>query len=179
MIPRRELRAPAGVSVFMSTENSRHTSLDVIRIDEPCPASWERMAGDERVRFCEGCRKHVHNLSAMTRTEAERLVCDGAGNLCVRFARGEDGIVQTLEYRTPGGRARGWRFWTILSTCVAALVAGANGYLLAKGRPMTPVTPMTTLGRPVAPVMMGAPCPLPPTPTPTPQTLPAPEPAGG
>ena len=39
--------------------------------------------------------------------DAERLVCEGAGNLCVRFARLETGQVQTLEYCAPaaGGPA--------------------------------------------------------------------------
>jgi hypothetical protein len=167
----------------MSSASHSRLSLDVIEVNEPCSASWEQMAGDERVRFCAGCRKHVHNLSAVTRSEAERLVCETAGSLCVRFARGEDGVVQTLEYRTPAGRGRGWRFWTILSTCVAALVAGANGYLLAKGRPVPPAS--MVLGKRAAPavmgapIVMGAPMPLPPPPTPPAPTNPAPEPAAG
>ena len=110
-------------------------SLDVIQVAEPCHESWEKMAGDERMRFCGGCRKHVYNLSAMSRPDAERLVCDSAGPLCVRFARADDGVVQTLEYRAPTKRPRGWRFWTVVSTAAAALVAGVNVYVLARGRP--------------------------------------------
>ena len=131
--------------------NKQRVSLDVIKVAEPCTESWERMSGDERVRFCHGCRKHVYNLSAMSRTEAERLVCEGAGSLCVRFARAEDGVLQTLEYRAPAGKVRGWRFWTILSTCAASLVAGANGYLLARGKPAPPVL----LGNTAVPMVMG------------------------
>ena len=109
------------------------------------------MNGDERIRYCDGCHKHVYNLSAMTRTEAERLVCESAGSLCVRFARAEDGVLQTLEYRAPVAKGRGWRFWTAVSTCAAALVAGANGYLLARSKPAPPVL----LGKPAMPVLMG------------------------
>jgi hypothetical protein len=141
----------------MNTNN--RLSLDVIRVAEPCPESWERMSGDDRVRYCAGCRKHVYNLSAMTRTEAERLVCEGAGSLCVRFGRTETGQVLTLEYSAPPAKKRGWRFWTAVSTVAASVVAGANGYLLARGKPAPPVVVgkpvMWVGGRVAAPPVMG------------------------
>jgi hypothetical protein len=156
--------------------SAERLSLDVIQIDAPCPASWDAMRGDERVRYCEGCHKHVFNLSAMTRTEAERVVCDHAGGLCVRFARTDDGKVQTLDYRPPAGRPRGWRFWTVLSTCAAALVAGVNGYVLARGRPPAALpAAMTNLGRVRQPVIMGGVCPPASSPAvPPPQSQPPP-----
>jgi hypothetical protein len=159
--------------------NTQRMSLDVINVAEPCTESWEGMSGDDRVRYCQGCRKHVYNLSAMTRSDAERLVCESAGSLCVRFARSETGLVQTLEYRAPAGNRRGWRFWTIVSTCAASLVGGVNGYLLARGRP-APAVPAVLMGD-IAPrpaVLLGKPAPvvmggvsarrLPPTPFPAP-----------
>src|SRR3712207_667528 len=93
-----------GVSKCVGPEAPmRHhpTPLDVIEVKEPCHASWESMRGDGRVRFCQGCGKLVHNLSAMSREEAAALVggCAAAGELCVRFARSPDGGVATLEYR--------------------------------------------------------------------------------
>ena len=60
---------------------SRTMPLEVIRVDEPCKADWDAMTGDAARRFCAGCQKHVHNLSAMPREEAERLVCESAGRL--------------------------------------------------------------------------------------------------
>ena len=45
-----------------------------VRIASPCSASWERMEGDERVRFCRECNLNVYNLSGMTKREAESLV---------------------------------------------------------------------------------------------------------
>jgi hypothetical protein len=108
------------------------------------------MTGDARVRYCAGCQKHVYDLSAMTQSEAERLVCDAAGQLCVRFSRAPDGRVQTLDYQPPAGRRRGWRFWTIVSTCAASLVAGANGYLLGRGKP-TPPAVGVFVGEPAMP----------------------------
>ena len=32
------------------------------------------MTGDDRVRFCDRCRKNVYNLSSLTREQAEALV---------------------------------------------------------------------------------------------------------
>lgn len=124
---------------------NRGVSLDVIQVAEPCHESWDQMTGDDRMRYCQGCRKHVYNLSAMSRTDAERLVCEAAGSLCVRFARGGDGVVQTLEYRAPTKRPRGWKFWTAVSTAAAALMAGVNVYVFARGRPQ-PTGAMMVVG---------------------------------
>ena len=71
--------------------------LDDLRVASPCSARWEDMAGDERVRFCSGCRLHVYDLSAMTRAEAAELVASVSGRLCVRFYRRADGTVLTRD----------------------------------------------------------------------------------
>jgi hypothetical protein len=111
-------------------------SLDVIQVEQPCPAPWEKMEGDERSRFCQGCGLHVFNLSAMTRSEAEQLVCEAAGRLCVRFARSEAGVIQTLEYQpTTGRRGRGWKFWAAFGACLAACVGAVNAYVFRSALP--------------------------------------------
>ncbi|KYF84670.1 hypothetical protein BE17_32220 [Sorangium cellulosum] len=53
--------------------------LDSLRVASPCNASWDEMAGDDRVRFCQRCEKNVYNLSEMPRDQAERLVRAAAG----------------------------------------------------------------------------------------------------
>src|SRR5690349_9942376 len=78
-------------------------SLDVLTVERPCPADWQAMRGDERVRFCEHCSMNVYNLSAMTGQAAERLVAEREGRLCVRLYRRLDGTVITADC---GG---GWR----------------------------------------------------------------------
>jgi hypothetical protein len=138
----------------MSVQN---LSLDVIQVEQPCPKSWEAMAGDERSRFCQGCGRHVVNLSAMTRSEAERVVCEAAGRLCVRFERSEAGVIQTLEYQpTTGRRGRGWKFWTVLSACLAAGVGAVNAAVFRSRLP-PPIGPSR--------VTVGMMLPLPVTPT--------------
>lgn len=71
--------------------------LDRIRIASPCPASWKDMKGDDQVRFCEGCRKNVYNLSALSRDEAERLIQFRDGKLCALLYRRRDGTVLTAD----------------------------------------------------------------------------------
>lgn len=65
--------------------------FDRIDVKEPCRESWDEMAGNGEVRFCSHCSKHVHDLSGMTRTRAEKLVRDSGGSLCVRYIRDERG----------------------------------------------------------------------------------------
>ncbi len=73
------------------------STLDLIQIASPCPASWESMKGDQRVRFCGQCRLNVYNLSEMSREEAEAFVSQREGRMCVRFFRREDGTVLTKD----------------------------------------------------------------------------------
>ena len=68
-----------------------------VRVASPCAASWDRMEGDARVRFCRECNLNVYNLSEMTRAEAEALVARTEGRLCARFYRRADGTVLTQD----------------------------------------------------------------------------------
>jgi hypothetical protein len=67
--------------------------LDNIRVAAPCAASWDAMAGDARVRACGDCQKNVYNLSELTREEAENLIREKEGKLCVRYFQRADGTV--------------------------------------------------------------------------------------
>ena len=98
-------------------------SLDVIRVDKPCPVSWEKMRGDERVRFCEECSLHVYNLSAMSREAAEALVETREGRLCVRYFQRADGTVITQD--CGGGLRRAIKRGRILAATAAAFLLSA------------------------------------------------------
>lgn len=69
--------------------------LNNIHVASPCPANWEEMYGNERKRFCGDCKLNVYNLSDMTRQDAENLLMNSEGRLCVRFFRRDDGTVLT------------------------------------------------------------------------------------
>lgn len=95
-------------------------TLDVIDVASPCPAAWTDMRGDDRVRRCEDCRMNVYNVSGMTRKEAEDLVHNAEGRLCVRFFRRADGTVLTAD--CPVGLRALRRRLARLAAGVAAMV---------------------------------------------------------
>ena len=101
--------------------------LDAVKIASPCSESWDgmnqpsqpderssygghdgpwggrsegptdAMKGDDKSRFCGKCEKNVYNLSAMTREEAELVMLEREGELCVRLYRRKDGTVLTQD----------------------------------------------------------------------------------
>jgi hypothetical protein len=71
--------------------------LNNIKIASPCAANWEEMFGDERKRFCGECKLNVYNLSGISRREAENLILQSEGRLCVRFYKRADGSVLTKD----------------------------------------------------------------------------------
>jgi len=76
----------------------RPVNLSNIRIASPCPADWEKMVGDERVRHCAECNLNVYNLSAMTERQVHQLIEDSRGKrLCTRFYRRADGTILTQD----------------------------------------------------------------------------------
>jgi hypothetical protein len=71
------------------------SNLDQVRVAAPCNVDWDSMYGNERVRFCDQCKLNVYNLSEMTKTEAERLVGQAEGRVCIRYYQRRDGSILT------------------------------------------------------------------------------------
>jgi hypothetical protein len=71
--------------------------LDQISIPKPCPASWDDMTGDARIRHCSQCQKNVYNISEMSRREALTLIQQHEGRICIRLYRREDGKIMTTD----------------------------------------------------------------------------------
>jgi hypothetical protein len=109
---------------------------DDVAIPKPCHADWEEMTGDERSRYCGSCSKSVHDLSAMTRHEALRLLDAGAGDpassLCVRYRSDARGELRFAAERVPATapvlQARGAR-----QLQAAALLVLATGWSSVAG----------------------------------------------
>jgi hypothetical protein len=59
---------------FHHRPKTEEVDLRNIRIASPCPAEWEKMVGDERVRHCAECNLNVYNLSAMTERQVQLLI---------------------------------------------------------------------------------------------------------
>lgn len=105
-------------------------SLQDVRVARPCPARWEEMAGDDRVRFCSACRKDVYNLSAMTEAAALELL-RSRGEVCGLLYRRRDGTVLTAD--CPVGRT------AFVRRATRRLLAATAGVLVALGgRFLTP-----------------------------------------
>jgi hypothetical protein len=94
--------------------------LNNIQIASPCSADWNEMFGDDRKRHCGDCKLNVYNLSGMTKDEAESLVMNAEGRLCVRFYRRADGSVITQD--CPVGWAKVKQRTKIYATAVASLL---------------------------------------------------------
>lgn len=97
-----------------------NSPLEDLHVASPCPADWNEMYGDDRKRFCGECKLNVYNLSGMTLEEAEALVTNAEGRLCVRFYRRPDGSILTQD--CPVGWAGLKRRTKLIVTAAASLV---------------------------------------------------------
>jgi hypothetical protein len=64
---------------------NKEIPLSSLRIDKPCSMDWQAMSGDERRRFCAQCQHHVHNLSALTERQIQKLLST-EDRVCGRLA---------------------------------------------------------------------------------------------
>ena len=100
--------------------------LNNLKVASPCSQDWNAMLGDNRKRYCGECKLNVYNLSGMSREEAEALIMNAEGRLCVRFYKRRDGSVITED--CPVGWARlkqRTRVWaTAAFSLIMALFSG-------------------------------------------------------
>lgn len=96
-------------------------NLDPLKLAYNCPAEWQDMEGDDRVRYCRLCHLNVYNISAMKREEAAELVRNHEGRLCVTFFRRADGTVLTRD--CPVGLRMARRGLAKIGVAVAAMIA--------------------------------------------------------
>ena len=121
---------------FHQPENqSTFIPLEAVRIASPCRADWDKMQGDERVRFCGTCAKNVYNLSSLSRKEAEKLIQEKEGQLCVRFYQRADGTM--LTDNCPVGLKIVRRPFQWLVAGFAALMASGAAVVASHNNPKT------------------------------------------
>jgi hypothetical protein len=76
----------------------RRLPLAKTLVASPCDVPWSAMTGDDRMRFCKSCEKHVHNLAAMTEEEVEAFLFANADHsACVRVYERADGTILTAD----------------------------------------------------------------------------------
>ena len=150
--------------------------LGTILVATPCPANWNEMSGDERVRFCSQCQKHVYNLSILTAEAAAALIREKEGRLCGQFYRRADGTILHAEDCSVGLAARQWRRVKHFAGAAVSLVLLLLGVQRAPaGEPSGKPSPGA--GGEALEVVKGKICvDPPPTPSPTPKPTPTPKP---
>jgi hypothetical protein len=100
-----------------------------IRIASPCSADWDKMIGDERVRFCAECNLNVYNFPAMRAAEVEQFLKHRTGRVCARFYQRADGTMLTKD--CPVGWGRRVRR---ISRVAGAALSAAMGLSLAEAQ---------------------------------------------
>ncbi len=108
--------------------------LENVKIARPCGADWEKMTGDDRVRFCNLCQLSVYNLSGMKREEAEALLASKTGKMCVRLYERADGTVITEDCPV-GLAAVKRRIATVAASALALLATGCGWFARSAGAP--------------------------------------------
>jgi len=108
--------------------------LDNIRVATPCSADWNAMTGDERARLCAQCDRHVYNISGLTRDEAEELIIEKEGLLCVRYFQRADGTILLADCEIGLKQKRRRR---LIAVGAAATLAGAGMLAYEVARPAT------------------------------------------
>lgn len=124
----KELAAAAHI-LDEARDRARLPVLDNIRVASPCPVEWKDMTGDDRIRACSACDKNVYNLSSMTRDEAEALIVERNGNLCVRYFQRKDGTIMLADCVIGAGRKTRRR---VIAAGAATLLASAGIGLAAR-----------------------------------------------
>ena len=112
--------------------SKRTSPLDSVTVAAPCHVGWDNMVGTERVRFCGQCSLNVYNLTAMTKREAEHLISQTEGRLCIRYYRRTDGTILTKNCPV-GLRALKRRVKRITGAVISAALSFCAGLLAVTG----------------------------------------------
>jgi hypothetical protein len=157
--------------------------LEDVRVAQPCHASWDKMDGDGTARFCQSCHKNVYNLSEMTRQQAEALIAEKEGNLCVRYYRRADGTVMTDDCPVGLRLIRKPYKWLLAGAACVFAWGSSLAYAVTRNQPEpeagngAPVRRFSPADFEIGDVALPLPEPTPTAePTPTPSATPTPEP---
>ena len=77
--------------------NNQADLLNSLRIASPCHIGWERMQGDDRIRFCDSCQRNVYNFADLTSDEINSLLQQTEGGICGKLYRRADGTILTRD----------------------------------------------------------------------------------
>lgn len=123
--------------------------LPNIYVASPCPADWSKMTGDERARMCGTCNKHVFNLSQMSRSDAEELIIEKNGSLCVRYYQRKDGTILLKDCTVAASAARKRQMF---AAGAAALLATGTSFAMLTAHRGAATPEAARIAPPPAPV---------------------------
>jgi hypothetical protein len=114
---------------FESSESSRNVRvLDQVRVANPCPMSWDKMVGDDKVRFCSECQRRVWNFFEMTDAEIVEVLRANPERLCAQITKTRDGTTVTKDHRPTQTQIRfSMLAMMIFATCLSPMVFFAPG----------------------------------------------------
>ena len=105
-----------------------YITLDELRVASPCSSAvWSKEKAERFASHCKTCDKNVHNLSLMTLDEANDLIQEKQGNLCVTLYHGLNGKVLTSD--APIGFKAFRRTYLKVRAAVIGLVLGLWGLI--------------------------------------------------
>ncbi len=93
------LRSELAEAEHLAIEARRLVRQHVIEAElaTPCTALWAEMKGDDRVRHCDRCNKHVYYFAELTRDEIDAAIVKTEGKLCSRLFVRADGTIMTKD----------------------------------------------------------------------------------
>lgn len=115
--------------------------INQLYIPKPCGESWDKMTGGAEERFCDSCQHEVHDLSAMTKREAEALLQRGGESLCVRYTLRDGEMVFQQEAPQLVGTPRLMAQVSGLNRLVAAAALVVPLLIAGCDAPQAPVEP--------------------------------------
>jgi len=99
--------------------------LPQLRVASPCTADWEKMIGDDRVRYCDECKLNVYNFSEMSSAGIEELLRASTGRVCGRLYQRSDGTILTKDCPV-GFRSRVRHVSRVAGAALAAMMSAIS-----------------------------------------------------
>jgi hypothetical protein len=105
------------------------SKIDKLGINSPCTADWNKMKGNDRIRYCEECKRYVHDFSRLPRRQVQDLIAASPGRICARLTYNEDDSVIFLDSRTLS-RSESQKASPLATAIVTAMITISTGIAL-------------------------------------------------
>lgn len=119
--------------------------LETINLAFSCPMDWDKMIGNNQIRYCPECKLSVYNISSLSNVEATKLINSNENRLCIKLYRRADGTVLTKDCSV-GIRVIKKKITTnivVASLAVLLCLSNTNAQTPIK-LPQTPQTPQSS-----------------------------------